>query len=59
MALARKRQVDITVIKKAELLSEANIAAKRPGNGITHIYYWDVLGKVATRDYSIDEMVEL
>ncbi len=36
-----------------------NIAAKRPGNGTPPIYYWDVLGKVAKRGYSIDEMVEL
>jgi N-acetylneuraminate synthase len=59
MAVARKSLVATREIKQGELFTEHNIAAKRPGNGISPIYYWDVLGKVATRDYSIDEMVEL
>ena len=59
MAVARKSLVATRDIKKGELFTENNIAAKRPGNGISPIYYWDVLGKVATCDYSIDEMVEL
>ena len=59
MAVARKSLVATRNIKKGELFTENNIAAKRPGNGIPPIYYWDVLGKVARRDYNIDEMVEL
>jgi N-acetylneuraminate synthase len=59
MVVARKSLVATRDIKKGELFAENNIAAKRPGNGIPPIYYWDVLGKVALRDYSIDEMVEL
>jgi len=59
MVVARKSLVATRDIKKGELFAENNIAAKRPGNGIPPIYYWDVLGKVAPHDYSIDEMVEL
>ncbi len=58
-AVARKSLVATREIKQGELFTEDNIAAKRPGNGISPIYYWDVLGKVALRDYSIDEMVKL
>ncbi len=58
-AVARKSLVATREIKQGELFTEDNIAAKRPGNGIPPIYYWDVLGKIALRDYSIDEMVEL
>lgn len=59
MAVARKSLVAIKEIKKGELFTEDNIGAKRPGNGIPPVYYWDMLGKVAPRDFSIDEMVEL
>ncbi|NLK27393.1 MAG: N-acetylneuraminate synthase, partial [Clostridiales bacterium] len=59
IAVARKSLVATRDIKKGELFTENNIAAKRSSNGIPPIYYWDVLGKVAPHDYSIDEMVEL
>jgi sialic acid synthase SpsE len=59
MAVARKSLVAIKEIKKGELFTEDNIGAKRPGNGIPPVYYWDMLGKAAPRDFSIDEMVEL
>lgn len=58
-AVARKSLVAAREIKRGELFTEDNIGAKRPGNGISPVYYWDTLGKVAPRDYSIDEMVEL
>jgi N-acetylneuraminate synthase len=59
MSVARKSLVAIKEIKKGELFTEDNIGAKRPGNGIPPVYYWDMLGKAAPRDFSIDEMVEL
>jgi len=59
MAVARKSLVAIKEIKKGELFREDNVGAKRPGQGIPPVYFWDVLGKVAPRDISIDEMVEL
>ena len=59
MAVARKSLVATREIKQGELFTEDNIAAKRPGNGLSPICYWDVLGKAAPQDYSIDEMVEL
>jgi N-acetylneuraminate synthase len=59
MAVARKSLIAIKDIKRGELFTEDNIGAKRPGSGISPIYYWDTLGKVAIRDFSVDEMVEL
>jgi N-acetylneuraminate synthase len=57
--VARKSLVAIKDIKRGDLFLEDSIAAKRPGNGISPVYYWNILGKVATRDFSKDELVEL
>jgi N-acetylneuraminate synthase len=59
MAVVRKSLVAIKEIKKGELFREDNVGAKRPGKGIPPLYYWDVMGKAAQRDFGIDEMVEL
>ena len=59
MVSARRSLVAIRKINRGELFTEDNITTKRPGSGISAIYYWDMLGKVAQRDYSVDEMVDL
>jgi N-acetylneuraminate synthase len=56
---ARKSLVAARFIKKGELFSQKNIEAKRPGAGVSPMYYWDIIGKQATRDYQEDEMIEL
>ena len=37
-------------IKKGEILNENNIRVIRPGFGLAPKYYWDIIGKVATKD---------
>jgi sialic acid synthase SpsE len=59
MAVARKSLIAVKDIKRGEVFTEDNITVKRPGSGISPLYYWDVLGKAASRDFSVDEMVEL
>ena len=44
-------------IKKGEMLSEENLAIKRPGNGISPMRWDEIIGTVATKDYSIDELI--
>lgn len=55
--IARKSIVANLDIKKGDLLTEENIAIKRPGGG-TSPMQWDlILGSVAARDYSTDELI--
>jgi N,N'-diacetyllegionaminate synthase len=58
-SIARKSLVTTCVIKAGEVFSAQNIAAKRPGTGISPMRWDEVLGRVAPRDFSADEMIEL
>ena len=57
--IARKSIVARKSIHKGEVFTEDNLAVKRPGNGITPMLWFDVLGKVATRNFEEDELIEL
>jgi N,N'-diacetyllegionaminate synthase len=56
-AIARKSIVAKYDIKKGEILSENNLAIKRPGNGISPMRWDEVIGTIATRDYKEDELI--
>ncbi len=55
--IARKSIVAKTTIAKGELFSEKNIVVKRPGNGISPMKWYSVLGKRALRNYKADELI--
>ncbi len=55
--VARKSLVAAQAICQGEVFNEDNIAIKRPGNGISPLYYWDYLGRRAARDFKEDEKV--
>lgn len=57
--IARKSIVAACDIKKGELFTEENLTVKRPGNGISPMRWKEVVGTVATRDYSEEDMIEL
>jgi len=57
--IVRKSIVAKREIKKGEIFTEDNITVKRPGNGISPMRWYEVLGKVASRDYKEDELIEL
>lgn len=57
--IARKSIVASKAIKKGETLSEKNITCKRPGNGISPMQWYDVIGRVAIRDFEKDELIEI
>ena len=59
MHIARKSIVAATNIKEGEILTVKNLAVKRPGNGITPMKWYDVVGKRAIRDFKEDELIEL
>ena len=57
--VARKSIVASRNIKQGEVFSEENLTTKRPGTGISPMKWYEVIGKVAVRDFSEDEIIEL
>ena len=57
IAVARKSIVAKTGIKKGEILNENNITIKRPGNGLSPMRWDEMIGSVALKDYSEDELI--
>ena len=56
--VARKSIVAKTKIKKGEQFTAENLTVKRPGNGISPMEWYNVLGKTAHRDYLPDQLIE-
>lgn len=56
--VARKSLVAARDIAAGEIFSAENLAIKRPGSGISPVHYWDWVGKVATRPYVTDGLIE-
>lgn len=55
--IARKSIVAKQAIKEGEVFTEDNLTCKRPGNGISPMHWYEVLGKIAEKDYDEDEMI--
>lgn len=55
--VARKSIVAADVIKKGDLFTKENLTVKRPGNGISPMKWYEILGTVALRDYEPDELI--
>ena len=55
--VARKSIVAKRDIKMGETLTEENITTKRPGNGVSAMKWFDVLGSKAIRDFGEDELI--
>ena len=56
--VVRKSIVAAREIKAGELFNEENLICKRPGNGLSPAYYWDLLGNKAEKSYETDEMID-
>ncbi len=59
IAIARKSIVAKRPIKAGELFTEDNLTVKRPGNGITPMKWFDVIGQAAKKDFVEDELIVL
>lgn len=57
--VARKSIVALKPIHKGETFTVDNITCKRPGNGISPMCWYDVLGKAAERDFGEDELISI
>jgi N,N'-diacetyllegionaminate synthase len=59
IAVARKSIVAARDIRCGELLTEDNLAVKRPGNGLSPMLWDSVVGTCAARDFQADELITL
>lgn len=59
MGIARKSIVAATPISKGDFFTEENLTIKRPGTGISPMKWDEAIGKVATKDYSTDDLIEI
>lgn len=56
--IARKSIVAKCDIKKGEVFTEKNITCKRPGNGISPIFWYKIIGTYSERDFKKDELIK-
>lgn len=59
MNVVRKSIIANKNIAKGEMFTEENLTVKRPGNGISPMRWFEVLGQVAIREFKKDELIEL
>lgn len=57
--IARKSIVAKRAIAKGETFTAENLTTKRPGDGISPMLWYDVLGQTAKRDFAEDEKISL
>lgn len=56
--IARKSLIANTDIRKGELFTEDNLAVKRPGDGMSPLLYWSMIGKESSRAYEADDIIQ-
>jgi N,N'-diacetyllegionaminate synthase len=58
-AIARKSLVAIRSIRSGDVFSAENVGAKRPGVGISPMRWDEVIGRTATKNFSVDDLISL
>lgn len=59
LIIVRRSIVASRHIKKGDVFTEDNLAAKRPGTGISPVRWDGVIGRKAKRDFEEDELIEI
>jgi len=59
ISIIRKSIVAARHIKTGEVFSEENMAIKRPGDGISPMDWDKVIGKIAKKNFKVDEFIEI
>ena len=57
MQVARKSIIANKEIKKGEKFSKENLTIKRPGNGISPMKFYDIIGTISQKNYKEDELI--
>lgn len=55
--IARKSIVALKDIRKGEIFSEKNLTVKRPGNGVSPMLWNQVMGTMASKNYTEDDLI--
>jgi N-acetylneuraminate synthase len=58
MLIARRSLTAACDIRAGEPFTEHNLTTKRPGSGICATHYFEYLGRVATRNYAADDLID-
>ena len=58
LPVARKSLVAKVEIKLGDVFTAKNLEIKRPGDGITPMKYWEMLGNISLKNYSADEVIK-
>lgn len=56
--VARRSIVARTPISKGDTFTDDNLITKRPATGISPMYWDELIGKVSSRNYDLDEMID-
>lgn len=56
--IARKSIIAKTNIKKGDIFTEENLICKRPGNGISPMNWYKILGQKAEYEFNEDELIK-
>lgn len=59
ISIARKSIIAKYKIKEGEIFTEENLTVKRPGNGISPMKWFEVIGTKAKRNFEEDELIEI
>jgi N-acetylneuraminate synthase len=57
--VVRKSLVAAKKIHQGEVFTAENLTMKRPGDGISPMKYWELIGQKATQDHDRDELIRL
>lgn len=58
IAIARKSIVAKMEIRKGDIFTTDNLTVKRPGDGISPMEWFNIVGETAHRDFDVDEKIE-
>jgi N,N'-diacetyllegionaminate synthase len=59
ISVVRKSIVAKMSIKKGELFTEKNLTVKRPANGLSPMLWDDILGKIAIKNFNVDDQIQI
>lgn len=55
--IARKSLFAAMPVSKGDIFSASNLTMKRPGNGVSPMMYWELIGEEAKKNYDEDEQI--
>lgn len=58
LPIARRSLVAARTIREGEKITPDALTFKRPGNGISPMEFWDIVGRRAARDFALDDLIE-